>query len=307
VQQLVKNIFGKEGHKGVNPDEVVAVGAAIQGGVLAGDVTDVLLLDVTPLSLGIETLGGVMTTLIQANTTIPTRKSEIFSTAADSQTSVEIHVLQGERPMAVDNRTLGRFHLDGIPPAPRGVPQVEVAFDIDANGILHVAAKDKATDKEQSIRITSSSGLTKEEIEKMKGDAQAHAAEDRKRREEVDLKNQADNLVFHTRKQMKEFGDKLNSDMRSKVESAADALDGAVKSGNNAEIKAKMDALNNAWNEASTYMYQQATAAGQKAGAQGPGAGPQAGPEPGPTDGAKESKGKAVEDADFEVVDDKDK
>jgi molecular chaperone DnaK len=308
VQQLVKDIFGKEGHKGVNPDEVVAVGAAIQGGVLAGDVTDVLLLDVTPLSLGIETLGGVMTTLIQANTTIPTRKSEIFSTAADSQTSVEIHVLQGERPMAVDNRTLGRFHLDGIPPAPRGVPQIEVAFDIDANGILHVAAKDKATNKEQSIRITSSSGLTKEEIEKMKGDAQAHAAEDRKRREEVDLKNQADNLVFHTRKQMKEFGDKLNSDMRSKVESAADALDSAVKSGNNAEIKAKMDALNNAWNEASTYMYQQATAAGQKAGAQGPGAGPQAGPQPGPTDGgAKETKGKAVEDADFEVVDDKDK
>jgi molecular chaperone DnaK len=307
VQQLVKDIFGKEGHKGVNPDEVVAVGAAIQGGVLAGDVTDVLLLDVTPLSLGIETLGGVMTTLIQANTTIPTRKSEIFSTAADSQTSVEIHVLQGERPMAVDNRTLGRFHLDGIPPAPRGVPQIEVAFDIDANGILHVAAKDKATNKEQSIRITSSSGLTKEEIEKMKGDAQAHAAEDRKRREEVDLKNQADNLVFHTRKQMKEFGDKLNSDMRSKVESAADALDGAVKSGNNADIKTKMDALNNAWNEASTYMYQQATAAGQKAGTQGPGAGPQAGPQPGPTDGAKEPKGKAVEDADFEVVDDKDK
>jgi molecular chaperone DnaK len=303
VQQLVKDIFGKEGHKGVNPDEVVAVGAAIQGGVLAGDVTDVLLLDVTPLSLGIETLGGVMTTLIQANTTIPTRKSEIFSTAADSQTSVEIHVLQGERPMAVDNRTLGRFHLDGIPPAPRGVPQIEVAFDIDANGILHVAAKDKATDKEQSIRITSSSGLTKEEVEKMKGDAQAHAAEDRKRREEVDLKNQADNLVFHTRKQMKEFGDKLSSDMRSKVESAADALDSAVKAGNNAEIKAKMDALNNAWNEASTYMYQQATAAGQKAGAQGAGAGPQ----PGPTDGGKEQKGKAVEDADFEVVDDKDK
>jgi len=307
VQQLVKEIFGKEGHKGVNPDEVVAVGAAIQGGVLAGDVTDVLLLDVTPLSLGIETLGGVMTTLIQANTTIPTRKSEIFSTAADNQTSVEIHVLQGERPMAVDNRTLGRFHLDGIPPAPRGVPQIEVTFDIDANGILHVSAKDKATNKEQSIRITSSSGLTKEEIEKMKRDAQAHAAEDRKRREEVDLKNQADNLVFQTRKQMKEFGDKLSSDLRSKVESAADALDAAVKSGNTSEIKAKMDALNNAWNEASTYMYQQATAAGQKAGAQGPGAGPHAGPEPGPTDGAKEPKGKAVEDADFEVVDDKDK
>jgi molecular chaperone DnaK len=307
VQQLVKEIFGKEGHKGVNPDEVVAVGAAIQGGVLAGDVTDVLLLDVTPLSLGIETLGGVMTTLIQSNTTIPTKKSEIFSTAADTQTSVEIHVLQGERPMAVDNRTLGRFHLDGIPPAPRGVPQIEVAFDIDANGILHVAAKDKATNKEQSIRITSSSGLTKDEIEKMKGDAKAHTAEDRKRREEVDLKNQADNLVFQTRKQMKEFGDKLNSDMRAKVESAADALDTAVKSGNNAEIKAKMEALNNAWSEASTQMYQQATAAGQKAGAQGPGAGPQEGPQPGPSDGGKEPKGKAVEDADFEVVDDKDK
>ena len=307
VQQLVKEIFGKEGHKGVNPDEVVAVGAAIQGGVLAGDVTDVLLLDVTPLSLGIETLGGVMTTLIQSNTTIPTKKSEIFSTAADSQTSVEIHVLQGERPMAVDNRTLGRFHLDGIPPSPRGVPQIEVAFDIDANGILHVAAKDKATNKEQSIRITSSSGLTKDEIEKMKGDAKAHTAEDRKRREEVDLKNQADNLVFQTRKQMKEFGDKLSSDLRSKVESAADALDAAVKSGNTSEIKAKMEALNNAWSEASTQMYQQATAAGQKAGAEGPGAGPQEGPQPGPTDGGKEPKGKAVEDADFEVVDDKDK
>jgi molecular chaperone DnaK len=201
----------------------------------------------------------------------------------------------------------GRFHLDGIPPAPRGVPQIEVAFDIDANGILHVAAKDKATNKEQSIRITSSSGLTKDEIEKMKGDAKAHTAEDRKRREEVDLKNQADNLVFQTRKQMKEFGDKLNSDMRAKVESAADALDTAVKSGNNAEIKAKMEALNNAWSEASTQMYQQATAAGQKAGAQGPGAGPQEGPQPGPSDGGKEPKGKAVEDADFEVVDDKDK
>jgi molecular chaperone DnaK len=307
VQQLVKEIFGKEGHKGVNPDEVVAVGAAIQGGVLAGDVTDVLLLDVTPLSLGIETLGGVMTTLIQSNTTIPTKKSEIFSTAADSQTSVEIHVLQGERQMAVDNRTLGRFHLDGIPPAPRGVPQIEVTFDIDANGIMHVSAKDKATNKEQSIRITSSSGLTKEEIEKMKSDAQAHASEDRKRREEVDLKNQADNLVFQTRKQIKEFGDKLSSDMRSKVESAADALDTAVKSGKTSEIKAKMEALNNAWNEASTYMYQQATAAGQKAGAQGPFAGAEAGPQPGQAGGKKEEKGKAVEDADFEVVDDKDK
>ena len=185
VQELVKKFFGKEGHKGVNPDEVVAIGAAIQGGVLAGDVTDVLLLDVTPLSLGIETLGGVMTKLIDANTTIPTRKSEVFSTAADSQTSVEIHVLQGERPMAVDNRTLGRFHLDGIPPAPRGVPQIEVTFDIDANGIMHVSAKDKATGKEQNIHITSSSGLSKEEVEKMKKDAQAHAAEDVKKKEEI--------------------------------------------------------------------------------------------------------------------------
>ena len=298
VQQLVKEIFGKEGHKGVNPDEVVAVGAAIQGGVLAGDVTDVLLLDITPLSLGIETLGGVMTTLITANTTIPTRKSEIFSTAADSQTSVEINVLQGERPMAVDNRTLGRFHLDGIPPAPRGIPQIEVSFDIDANGILHVAAKDKATNKEQSIRITSSSGLTKEEIEKMKTDAQAHSAEDRKRREEVDLKNQADNLVFQTRKQIKEFGDKLSSELRSKVESTADALDNAVKSGNVSDIKSQTEALNNAWTEASTYMYQQATV-GQAKGAQ---------QQAGPTDsGPKKEMGKVVEDADFEVVDDKDK
>ncbi len=206
VQQLVKEIFGREPHKGVNPDEVVAVGAAIQGGVLAGDVTDVLLLDVTPLSLGIETLGGVLTKLIDANTTIPTRKSEVFSTASDSQTSVEIHIIQGERPLAVDNRTLGRFHLDGIPPAPRGVPQIEVTFDIDANGMLHVSAKDKATGKEQSIRITSSSGLSKDEVEKMKRDAQAHAADDKKRKEEIDLKNQADNLVFQTEKQLKEWG-----------------------------------------------------------------------------------------------------
>ncbi len=299
VQQLVKEIFRREGHKGVNPDEVVAVGAAIQGGVLAGDVSDVLLLDVTPLSLGIETLGGVHTMLIQANTTIPTRKSEIFSTASDSQTSVEIHVLQGERPMAVDNRTLGRFHLDGIPPAPRGVPQIEVTFDIDANGMLHVNAKDKATNKEQSIRITSSSGLTKEEIEKMKQDAQSHAAEDRKRREEVDAKNQADNLVFQTRKQIKEFGDKLSPEMKSKLESAADALDSAVKAGNISDIKSKMDALNSAWNEASTQMYQQTAAGQQKAQETQPGG--EAGKE------KKEAEGKAVEDADYEVMDDDEK
>jgi molecular chaperone DnaK len=303
VQQLVKAIFGKEGHKGVNPDEVVAVGAAIQGGVLSGDVTDVLLLDVTPLTLGIETLGGVMTPMITANTTIPTKKSEIFSTASDSQPSVEIHILQGERPMAVDNRTLGRFHLDGIPPAPRGVPQVEVTFDIDANGMLHVSAKDKATNKEQSIRITSSSGLSKEEVEKMKGDAQAHSAEDKKKKEEVETKNHADNLVFQTRKQVKEFGDKMPAAMKAKVESAADALDTAVKSGNSADIKAKMETLNTAWNEASSAMYQQATAAGQQTGQQPPPGG-QAGP---PAGGEKKSDGNAVEDASFEVVDDKDK
>ena len=300
VQQVVKEMFGKEPHKGVNPDEVVAVGAAIQGGVLSGDVTDVLLLDVTPLSLGIETLGGVMTRLIDANTTIPTRKSEIFSTASDSQPSVEIHVLQGERQMAADNRTLGRFHLDGIPPAPRGIPQIEVTFDIDANGILHVSAKDKGTSKEQSIRITSSSGLSKEEVEKMKSDATAHAQEDKKKREEIDLKNQADQLVFQTEKQLKEFGDKVSADARGKVESANERLRDAIKSNNIGSIKSAMEALNNAWNEASTQMYQQATQAGAQPGA-GPGAPPPGG---GQQPGSGEKK---VEDAQYEVVDDKDK
>ena len=299
VQALVKEVFGREPHKGVNPDEVVAVGAAIQGGVLAGDVTDVLLLDVTPLSLGIETLGGVMTRLIDANTTIPTRKSEIFSTASDSQPSVEIHVLQGERQMAQDNRTLGRFHLDGIPPAPRGIPQIEVTFDIDANGILAVSAKDKGTNKEQSIRITSSSGLSKEEVEKMKTDATAHAAEDKKKREEIDLKNQADNLVFQTEKQMKEFGEKISADARAKVESANEKLRDAIKSNNVALIKSTMEALNNAWNEASTQMYQQATQAGAQAGA-----GPQQETHGGAPPKQDEKK---VEDATYEVVDDKDK
>ncbi|RMD91080.1 MAG: molecular chaperone DnaK, partial [Calditrichaeota bacterium] len=220
VQQIVKELFGKEPHKGVNPDEVVAVGAAIQGGVLAGDVKDVLLLDVTPLSLGIETLGGVMTKLIERNTTIPVKKSEIFTTAADNQTSVEIHVLQGEREMAKDNRTLGKFILDGIPPAPRGVPQIEVTFDIDANGILHVSAKDKATGKEQSIRIEAATGLTKEEIDRMVKEAQEHAAEDKRRRELVDAKNVADQLVYQTEKNIKEMGDKLNADDKSKLEAA---------------------------------------------------------------------------------------
>ena len=300
VQQLVKDMFGREPHRGVNPDEVVAVGAAIQGGVLSGDVTDVLLLDVTPLSLGIETLGGVMTKLIESNTTIPTRKSEIFSTASDSQTSVEIHVLQGERPMALDNRTLGKFHLDGIPPAPRGVPQVEVTFDIDANGILHVSAKDKATNREQSIRITSSSGLSKEEVERMKQDAQAHSSEDRKKKEEVDVRNQADNLVFQTEKQLKEFGEKVTAEAKNKVESANEKLKEAIKSNNLSAIKGAMETLNGAWNEASTQMYQQATG--------GPQGGPQAGPRPGP-EGAPppKSEGKKVEDATYEVMDDKDK
>ena len=301
VQQLVKDIFGREGHKGVNPDEVVAIGAAIQGGVLAGDVTDVLLLDVTPLSLGIETLGGVMTQMIQANTTIPTKKSEIFSTASDSQPSVEIHILQGERPMAIDNRTLGRFHLDGIPPAPRGVPQIEVAFDIDANGMLHVSAKDKATNKEQSIRITSSSGLSKEEVEKMKTDAQAHAQEDKKRKDEIETKNQADNLVFQTRKQLKDLGDKMSEELKSKVENAATALEEAIKSNNINDIKAKTEVLNSAWNEASTKMYESAKAAGgPQAGGPQPGSGQQQQQQQGGGDG-----GKKVENADFEVVDDK--
>jgi molecular chaperone DnaK len=303
VQQFVKEVFGKEGHKGVNPDEVVAVGAAIQGGVLSGDVTDVLLLDVTPLTLGIETLGGVMTPMIQSNTTIPTKKSEIFSTASDSQPSVEIHVLQGERPMAVDNRTLGRFHLDGIPPAPRGIPQVEVTFDIDANGMLHVLAKDKATNKEQSIRITSSSGLSKEEVEKMKHDAQEHQADDRKRKEEIDTKNQADTLVFQTRKQVKDMADKMPAEVKSKLESAADALEVAIKAANITDIKSKMEALNAVWNEASTKMYQQATAAG----APGGGPGPQAPPPQGDGVSQPSGDGKKVEDATFEVMDDKNK
>jgi len=296
IQEIVKDLFGKEPHKGVNPDEVVAVGAAIQGGVLVGDVKDVLLLDVTPLSLGIETLGGVFTNLIEANTTIPTKKSQIFSTAADNQTSVEIHVLQGDREMAVYNRTIGRFHLDGIPPAPRGLPQIEVTFDIDANGILSVSAKDKATSKEQNIRIEASSGLTKEEIEKMKQDAKTHAAEDKKKREEVDIKNQADQLVYQTEKNIKEYGDKLDANIKSSLEAGVGRIKEAIKSDNINEMRSSVDALNQIWNEASRQMYQ-ASAAQQQASSK-----------PGEASGAEDKdekkKGeKEVDEADFEVVD----
>jgi molecular chaperone DnaK len=298
VQQIVKDLFGKEPHKGVNPDEVVAVGAAIQGGVLAGDVTDVLLLDVTPLSLGIETLGGVSTRLIEKNTTIPTRKSEIFSTASDSQPSVEIHILQGEREMAVGNRTLGKFHLDGIPPAPRGVPQIEVTFDIDANGILNVAAKDKATSREQSIRIEASTGLSKEEIEKMVNDAKSHAADDKKKRELVDLKNQADQMAYQTEKNLKELGDKLDSAAKGKLEAAVGRVREALKTDNVDEIKSSLDALNQVWNELSATLYQQQQAAG--------GAGPEQEPPP-PGGEAEATDEKEVEEADYEVVDDEKK
>ncbi len=256
IQKIVEDFFGKVPSKGVNPDEVVAVGAAIQGGVLTGEVKDVLLLDVTPLSLGIETLGGVMTKLIEANTTIPTKKSEVFSTAADNQTSVEIHILQGERPMAAHNKSIGRFHLDGIPPAPRGIPQIEVTFDIDANGILHVSAKDKATGKSQQIRIEASSGLSEEEIKKMKAEAEANAEADRKAKEEIDKINAADALIFQTEKQLKEFGDKIPADKKAPLENALNELKEAHKSRNIHAIDSATAKLEAAWKEASQEMYQ---------------------------------------------------
>ncbi len=258
IQEAVEKFFGKAPSKGVNPDEVVAIGAAIQGGVLAGDVKDVLLLDVTPLSLGIETMGGVFTKLIEANTTIPTKKSEIFSTATDNQTSVEIHVLQGERAMARDNRTIGRFHLDGIPAAPRGVPQIEVTFDIDANGILNVSAKDKATGKEQKIRIEASSGLSKDEIEKMKREAEANAEADRKQREKVEKLNQADALIFQTEKQLKEFGDKLPADKKTEIEAAISELKTAHQSQDMSAVDAAMNKLNSIFQAATADMYKNA-------------------------------------------------
>ena len=271
VQAIVKELFGKDPHKGVNPDEVVAVGAALQAGVLAGEVKDLLLLDVTPLSLGIETLGGVMTTLIQRNTTIPTRKSETFSTAADNQTNVEVHVLQGERPLARDNRTLGKFHLIGLPPAPRGIPQIEVTFDIDANGIVNVQAKDQGTGKEQKITITSSSGLNKDEVDKMMREAEAHADEDKKRRDEIETRNRADQAAYAAERMVKDAGDKLSSTDRAAVESAIEELKKASAGTDVAAINAAMEALNKAQHAAAENLYKSAQAAGG-GGEQGGGA-----------------------------------
>lgn len=288
VQETVEKFFGRKPHKGVNPDEVVAIGAAIQGGVLTGDVKDVLLLDVTPLSLGIETMGGVFTKLIESNTTIPSKKSESFSTAADNQPSVEINVLQGERPMAKDNRTLGRFILDGIPPAPRGVPQVEVTFDIDANGILHVTAKDKGTGKSQNIRIEAGSGLTKEEIEKMKAEAKANEETDKKEKDKIEKLNQADGLIFQTEKQLKDYGDKLPEDKKAGIEEALNKLKEAHKTQDVAAVETAMAALNEKWTAASEEIYKatQDAQQGQQAGAgpengQSQGGGNEGGPEGG--------------------------
>jgi molecular chaperone DnaK len=293
VQEIVERFFGKKPNRGVNPDEVVAVGAAIQGAVLTGEVKDVLLLDVTPLSLGIETLGGVMTTLIASNTTIPSKKSEVFSTAADNQPGVQIHVLQGERPMAKDNKSLGMFNLDGIPPAPRGVPQVEVTFDIDANGILHVSAKDKGTGKEQKIRIEAGSGLSKDEIEKMKNEAKANEAADKAEKEKVEKINMADSLIFQTEKQLKEYGDKIGADKKAPIEAALTKLKDAHKSQDLAAIDAATAEMNTAWTAASEEMYKATQGAEANAGSEpDAGAGAQAG-------GAK---GDNVEDAQFEEV-----
>src|SRR5512147_138079 len=293
IQQIVKDFFGKEPNKSVNPDEVVAIGAAIQGGVLGGEVKDVLLLDVTPLSLGIETLGGVTTVLIPRNTTIPTKKSEVFSTAEDSQTTVEIHVLQGERQMALDNRTIGKFQLTGIPPAPRGVPQVEVTFDIDANGILHVSAKDKATGKEQKIRIEASSGLGDKEIEKMVKDAEAHASDDKQRRDEIERRNRLDTMVYDVEKNSKEWADRLEGGLKSRLDGAVEGAKQSLRSGNPADIARALDELQQAYSAAAASLYQASR------GAESPGE-PGAGPAPGEPAAAKEN----VVDADYEIVDD---
>ena len=295
VQQIVKDYFGKEPNRSVNPDEVVAIGAAIQGGVLAGEVKDVLLLDVTPLSLGIETLGGVTTVLIPRNTTIPTRKSEVFSTAEDNQTTVEIHVLQGERQMAIDNRTIGKFQLTGIPPAPRGMPQVEVTFDIDANGILHVSAKDKATNKEQKIRIEASSGLSDAEIDKMVKTAELHAKEDQDRREQIEARNQLDGLVYKVEKDSKDWVDRLAPDVKSRLDAAVEAGRQALRAGDPAGIKTALGELNTAYSAAGASLYQQASSTG--------GAEPQADGAPAPEEKPKED----VVEADYEIVDDEKK
>jgi molecular chaperone DnaK len=298
IQALVKELFGKEPHKGVNPDEVVAVGAAIQGGVLKGEVKDLLLLDVTPLSLAIETLGGVATPMIPRNTTIPTKKTETFSTAADNQTSVEVHVLQGERPMAAQNRTLGKFHLTGLPPAPRGVPQIEVTFDIDANGILNVTAKDMATGKDQKITITSSSGLSKEEVERMAKEADAHSAEDKTKREEIEAKNQLDSMVYHMEKMLRESGDKISGSERGEVENAIADAKKALESGDKASMDRARETLTQASHKLAEQMYKAAGSQG------GPSAGPGAGAGPSGGDGqAKKDEG--VIDAEYVDVEDK--
>ena len=299
VQQIVKELFGKEPHKGVNPDEVVAMGAAIQGGILGGDVKDVLLLDVTPLSLGIETLGGVFTKLIERNTTIPTRKSQIFSTAADNQTAVSIHVMQGEREMASQNRTLGRFDLVGIPAAPRGVPQIEVTFDIDANGIVHVSAKDMGTGKEQKIRIESSSGLNEDEIDRMVKDAEIHADEDKKEREKIEVRNEADSLIYSTEKSLREYGDKINDADKSAIKSALEDLKGSLESASVEDLRAKIQTLSQASHKLAEEMYKNASAAQGEGAEQAGAAGQQ-------QSSAGDDSGN-VEDVDYEVVDDDEK